>query len=504
MIMDEERLNITADYGAKENSSMIKVIGVGGGGCNAVKHMYSEGIVGVDFLVCNTDGGHLKDSPIPNKLLLGNGCGAGSIPEKARQFATESRERIAEFIGKETQMLFITAGMGKGTGTGASPVVAEVAKEMGILTIGVVTTPFKFEGRPKAKIADKGIEEMAKHVDSLIIVQNQNILKYYQDLAITKAYGYADDVLKNAVKCIAELITVNYMQNVDFNDVKTIMTDSGKAMLGIAQASGENRVEKVVAEALNCPLLDTAVIKNAENFLFFISYGPDANFTTTELEDLTDKFYDYQSDDAHIIWGHGEDASLGDSIKLSVIITKFNTPAEDILTNGTGATIINENNDTTIYTTDQKIGNVVEEKVTIPTDVNNTTSEVTTAQSQINENLNVAAQPAPANEPAATIIDLNNLEIETMTVQQPTINKTESSNETLVSGPTRIEESKTSFNDDEEWQSVISQPAFIRQQTMQAASMKEAAVATSKMEYAYSDIYQTANDISEFFMDLPD
>lgn len=319
-----DRIDFTPDYGARENSSIIKVIGVGGGGSNAVKHMYSEGIVGVDFLVCNTDQGHLKNNPVPEKLLLGSGLGAGANPDIARQFATESKDKIREFIGQETKMLFITAGMGKGTGTGASPVIAEVAQEMGILTIGVVTYPFRFEGKHRQKLADKGIEELSNFVDSLIVVKNQNILTYYKDQSMLKAYSYADDVLKNAVKCIAELITVEYNQNVDFNDVQTVMKSSGKAMLGLATASGEDRVERVVGDALNCPLLDTTCITNARNFLFFISYGTEANFSTTELEQLTDRFYDLQSDDAHIIWGQGVDESLGDAIKLSIIITNFN------------------------------------------------------------------------------------------------------------------------------------------------------------------------------------
>ena len=262
---------------------------------------------------------------------MGNGLGAGANPDIARQFATESKDKIREFIGSETKMLFITAGMGKGTGTGASPVIAEVAQEMGILTIGVVTYPFRFEGKNRMKLADQGINELAKYVDSLIVVKNQNILTFYKDQNMMKAYSYADDVLKNAVKCIAELITVEYSQNVDFNDVQTIMKESGKAMLGIATASGEDRIERVVDDALNCPLLDfngtSNCITDAQNFLFFISYGPDANFSTTELEQLTDRFYDLQSDDAHIIWGQGVDESLGDAIKLSVIITNFNNNA---------------------------------------------------------------------------------------------------------------------------------------------------------------------------------
>ncbi|MCR4680930.1 MAG: cell division protein FtsZ [Bacteroidales bacterium] len=327
-----DKINFTPDYGEKAKpSSIIKVIGVGGGGSNAVKHMYSEGIVGVDFLICNTDRGHLDNTPVPDKLLLGNGLGAGAQPEVARQYAMESKERIQEFIGKETRMLFITAGMGKGTGTGASPVIAEIAHDMGILTIGVVTTPFKFEGSERLRLANEGIAELSQHVDSLITIKNQNVIKYYNDEDIDSAFGYADDVLKNAVKCIAELITVNYAQNVDFNDVQTVMKDSGKAMLGLAVAKGENRVEKVVQDALDCPLLDENSISEAQNFLFFISYGPENKLKMSELDSLTDKFEKIQSRNARVIWGRGLDESLGDAIKLSVIVTKFNSNAEKSL-----------------------------------------------------------------------------------------------------------------------------------------------------------------------------
>lgn len=319
-----DKIDFTPNYGPRENASIIKVIGVGGGGSNAVEHMYSEGIVGVDFLVCNTDRGHLEKSPVPDKLMLGSGLGAGAKPEVARQYAIEGKDKIMEFIGKETKMLFITAGMGKGTGTGASPVIAQVAREMGILTVGVVTAPFKFEGLNANKQAANGIAEISKYVDSIIVVKNQNILKYYQDDTLDKAYGYADDVLKNAVKCIAELITVNYEQNVDFNDVRSIMQNSGKSMLGLATASGPDRVERVVDDALSCPLLDNSIVKNAQNFLFFISYGPDEQLKISELEAITERFENITSDDAQVIWGRGLDPTLGDQIKLSVIVTNFN------------------------------------------------------------------------------------------------------------------------------------------------------------------------------------
>lgn len=321
-----EKIEFTPDYGKKASNSIIKVIGVGGGGGNAVKHMYSEGIIGVDFLICNTDRQVLESNQVPSKLVLGeSGLGAGAKPDVAREYALNSRDKIIEFIGKDTKMLFITAGMGKGTGTGAAPVIAQIAKDMGILTIGVVTFPFKFEGETRARLALEGIEEMQKYVDSLIVVKNQNIIKYYNDETLDAAFGYADDVLKNAVQCIAELITVNADQNIDFNDIETIMKDSGPAMLGLAQASGENRVEEVVEKVLTCPLLNEDLVTNAKNFLFFISYGSAEPLKISELDTLTEKFEHLKTHNSDVIWGHAKDDSLGNAIKLSVIITHYNT-----------------------------------------------------------------------------------------------------------------------------------------------------------------------------------
>ena len=483
-----DKIEFTPDYGAKENSSIIKVIGVGGGGSNAVKHMFSEGIVGVDFLVCNTDQGHLEKCPIPDKLQLGPGLGAGAKPEIARQFAMESKEKIQEFIGKETKMLFITAGMGKGTGTGASPVIAEVAHEMGILTIGVVTYPFRFEGKNRQKLADQGISELSKYVDSLIVVKNQNILTYYKDQSMMKAYGYADDVLKNAVKCIAELITIDYGQNVDFNDVQTSMKESGRAMLGIATASGENRIERVVDDALNCPLLDTTVIKNAKNFLFFISYGPDANFSAEELEQLTDRFYDLQSDDADIIWGQGLDESLGDAIKLSVIITNFNSTEEC----KDSHTIITENND--LISTTQKIGKTIIED--IPTA--QTSYEPNDLASLISQDAPVAEQTAkrPVSEPAANVFDFENDQIIQKTVAEaPKASQ-------FGNGPQRIEEERNPlYSSEKEFHDIVDTPAIFRMNNNRAATMT-AATATATMEA--HPTYEVANDMHEFFLDIAD
>jgi cell division protein FtsZ len=341
-----EKKYFEPDFGTKSVSSIIKVIGVGGGGGNAVKHMYKDGIQGVDFLICNTDRVALERNPIPEKLVLGeSGLGAGANPELARQLAEESREQIISFIGEDTKMLFLTAGMGKGTGTGATPIVAQIAKEMGILTVAVVTEPFQFEGQITAKYAEDGIKELKRHVDSLIIVKNQNILKYYNDLDFDTAFGHADDVLKNAVKCIAELITVNLDQNIDFNDIKSIMQNSGPAMLGLAEAEGENRVQKVVEGALNCPLLSEEHITNAKNFLFSLSYGPDNKFTINEFEELTKLLSHLRSNNARVIWGRTEDKTLQNRIKLAVIVTNYAIDEVKTITNITNGEVTKVNDE---------------------------------------------------------------------------------------------------------------------------------------------------------------
>lgn len=334
-----EQTNFSPNYGTQTEICSIKVIGVGGAGGNAVKSMYTEGIVGVDFLICNTDKKALDSNPVPNKLVLGKtGLGAGAKPEVACQYAEESIDEIKKLIGDDTKMLFITAGMGKGTGTGATPVIAKVAKEMGILTVGVVTSPYTWEGRKMLERAENGIAELKKYVDSIIVVNNQNILKFYPDDDIPTAYLRVDNVLKTAVKCIAELITVNLEQNIDFNDIKTILQGSGAAMMGIGESNSENRMEEVFTEAFDCPLLAQDKVANARKFLFCISYGPDRPAKMSELGDLTSRFDELLSKDVDLIWGRTEDPALGDKVKLSVIITDYEANTEQIKTTDITAT----------------------------------------------------------------------------------------------------------------------------------------------------------------------
>lgn len=316
----------TTSYGEVKKPSIIKVVGIGGAGGNAVQHMYEDGIVGVDFFLCNTDEQALQENKVSTTLKFGkSGLGAGSDPVIAKKLAEESEEEIRNMIGKDTKMLFITAGMGKGTGTGASPVVARIAREMGILTIAVVTYPYKLEQKKCCQKADEGIAELRKYVDSLIVIQNQKVMETYRRETLPAALAHADDVLKNAVKCIAELITVAGYQNVDFNDVVSILKDSGEAMLGLAEASGENRIEEVISKAMTCNLIDDNHITDAQNFLFFLRYGENQELTVDELFKLSEEFEKYQNDDTHVIWGHAADKDLGDKLKLSVIITKYNS-----------------------------------------------------------------------------------------------------------------------------------------------------------------------------------
>lgn len=324
----EENL-IEPTFKETKKDSIIKVIGVGGAGCNAVQHMYKEGIVGVDFIVCNTDRQNVESNAVPCKLVIGDsGLGAGADPQKAQQLAEQTEDKIKELIGKNTKMVFITAGMGKGTGTGASPVVARIAHDMGILTIGVVTYPYRLEQKPARRRADAGIEELKKHVDSLIVIKNQKIMEEYSSVKLPVALALADDVLKNAVKCIAELITMEGYQNVDFSDVESVMKNSGEAMIALAEASGENRAEEIVRQAMTCPILDDVNITDAQNFLFFLRYGVDNEPTMGELDKIESEFQSYVNEDTNVIFGHAADKDLGDKLRLSVVITNYAKKSE--------------------------------------------------------------------------------------------------------------------------------------------------------------------------------
>ena len=312
----------------KEQSSIIKVIGVGGGGSNAVNHMYRLGIKGVDFVVCNTDHQALDTSPVPTKIPLGQslteGRGAGSIPDVGKNAAIENLEDVNEILAKNTKMIFVTAGMGGGTGTGAAPVIAQAAKDMGILTVGIITVPFTFEGRKRRTQAEEGIEKMRESVDTLLVINNDKLREMFGNLTLVNAFENADDVLAIAAKGIAEVISVTGQINVDFNDVNTVMKDSGVAIMGSAEAEGENRAIKCVENALNSPLLNDNNIDGAKYVLLNITYGTQA-VLMDEISDITDYIQEEAGSTADVIWGHGYDESLGDKLCVTIIATGFNT-----------------------------------------------------------------------------------------------------------------------------------------------------------------------------------
>ena len=312
----------------KETSSIIKVIGVGGGGSNAVNHMYDQGIIGVDFIVCNTDRQALDISPVPYKIQLGTslteGRGAGAMPEIGMNAAIENIEEIKELLNKNTKMVFVTAGLGGGTGTGAAPVIAKVAKEMGILTVGFVTVPFNFEGRKRRQQAEEGLEKIRQNVDTLLVINNERLREITGNLTIGNAFSQADDVLTIAAKGIAEVISVTGAINVDFNDVKTVMKDSGHAIMGSATAEGESRAITAVQQALASPLLDDNDINGAQYVLLNITYG-DKEVLMDEISEITDYIQEEAGSTADVIWGHGYDPTLGDKIGITLIATGFNT-----------------------------------------------------------------------------------------------------------------------------------------------------------------------------------
>ncbi len=316
------------DFGVpEERHSIIKVIGVGGGGGNAVNHMYKEGIHDVTFVVCNTDNQALNDSPVPVKLQLGSeGLGAGNRPEKAKAAAEESLQDIRNMLDDGTRMAFITAGMGGGTGTGAAPVIAKVSKEMGILTVGIVTIPFRFEGNRKIDQALDGVEEMGKHVDALLVINNERLREIYPDLSFLDAFGKADDTLSVAAKSIAEIITLHGTMNLDFNDVKTVLQDGGVAIMSTGYGEGEDRVKKAIEDALNSPLLNDNDIFNSKKILLNLSFSHEKeskdNFMMEEMN-YVHEFMDKFGSDFVFKWGVAVDPELGKRVKVTILATGF-------------------------------------------------------------------------------------------------------------------------------------------------------------------------------------
>lgn len=327
--------DITFDL-PKNQSNVIKVIGVGGGGSNAINHMFHQGIKGVDFVICNTDAQALENSTVPNKIQLGvgltEGLGAGANPDVGEKAAVESEMDIKKMLDTNTKMIFITAGMGGGTGTGAAPVIAKMAREMDILVVGIVTIPFQFEGKMRNEQAQKGVDRLRAHVDSLIVINNNKLREVYGNLGFKAGFSKADEVLATASRGIAEVITHHYTQNIDLRDAKTVLSNSGTAIMGSATASGTNRAHEAISKALDSPLLNDNKITGAKNVLLLIVSGGD-EITIDEIGEINDHIQGEAGNSANIIMGVGEDESLGDAVSVTIIATGFNVEQQDDIVN---------------------------------------------------------------------------------------------------------------------------------------------------------------------------
>ena len=336
-VINDLGLEITQD-------TIIKVMGVGGGGCNAVNYLYSQGISDVTFLVCNTDKQSLSRSSVPAKLQLGPGWGAGGKPEVAQQYAEESRERIREALNDGTQMLFITAGMGGGTGTGASAIVAEVAREMNILTVGIVTIPFEFEGKKKIKKAMVGVAKLAEHVDAILVINNQKLLNIYPDFSLPNAFSKSDDVVANAARSIAEIITVPGYINTDFADVYNTLKNGNVAIMSVGSASGEERISQAIHEALHSPLVNNDV-HGAQRMLLQLYCSHENSIVASEMEQLH-TFVNEMGDDVEVQWGISFDDKLADKVRVTVIATGYEVSDIPGLDDAVGKKTVDEAIDT--------------------------------------------------------------------------------------------------------------------------------------------------------------
>ncbi len=335
MSSNNEFENISFDL-PKNQSNVIKVIGVGGGGSNAINHMFLQGIKGVDFVICNTDAQALQNSGVPNKIQLGlnltEGLGAGANPDVGEQSAVESFDDIQRMLDTNTKMVFITAGMGGGTGTGAAPIIAKMAKDLDILTVGIVTMPFQFEGKMRNQQAQEGIEKLRKEVDSLVVINNNKLREVYGNLGFKAGFSKADEVLSTAARGIAEVITHHYTQNIDLRDAKTVLSNSGTAIMGSASASGQNRAHEAISSALDSPLLNDNKITGAKNVLLLIVSGAQ-EITIDEIGEINDHIQNEAGHGANIIMGVGEDDNLEESIAVTIIATGFDVEQQNEISN---------------------------------------------------------------------------------------------------------------------------------------------------------------------------
>ena len=401
----------------KNKSNVMKVMGVGGGGSNAVNYMYRQGIKGVDFIVCNTDSQALEESPVPNKIQLGvnltEGLGAGANPEIGKLAALESYEELKNLLETQTKMLFITAGMGGGTGTGAAPIIAEMAKEFDILTVGIVTIPFNFEGKNREIQAIKGLEKLKRSVDSLIIINNNKLREVYGNLGFKEGFSKADEVLATAAKGVAQVITHHYTQNIDLKDAKTVLSNSGTAIMGSSTASGSNRANEAVIKALDSPLLNDNKIEGSKNVLLLIISGSD-EITIDEIGEINEHIQNETGNSANIIMGVGEDLELGNNISVTVIATGFGDEKQQSL--------VNSETKKVFYRLDEDhpfekklIEEDLDEETEITEDKSNDESSYDFQQkkieSEINEilrNIEISYEVVEADE---QLIDINEIEI---------------------------------------------------------------------------------------------
>ena len=401
----------------KNKSNVMKVMGVGGGGSNAVNYMYKQGIKGVDFIVCNTDSQALEESPVPNKIQLGvnltEGLGAGANPEIGKLAALESYEELKNLLETQTKMLFITAGMGGGTGTGAAPIIAEMAKEFDILTVGIVTIPFNFEGKNRELQAIKGLEKLKRSVDSLIIINNNKLREVYGNLGFKEGFSKADEVLATAAKGVAQVITHHYTQNIDLKDAKTVLSNSGTAIMGSSTASGSNRANEAVIKALDSPLLNDNKIEGSKNVLLLIISGSD-EITIDEIGEINEHIQNETGNSANIIMGVGEDLDLGNNISVTVIATGFGDEKQQSL--------VSSETKKVIYTLDEDhpfekklIEEDLDEEAKIIEDKSNDESphdfQQKKIESEINEilrNIEISYEVVEADK---KLIDINEIEI---------------------------------------------------------------------------------------------
>jgi len=442
----------------KNKSNVMKVMGVGGGGSNAVNYMYKQGIKGVDFIVCNTDSQALEESPVPNKIQLGvnltEGLGAGANPEIGKLAALESYEELKNLLETQTKMLFITAGMGGGTGTGAAPIIAEMAKEFDILTVGIVTIPFNFEGKNRELQAIKGLEKLKKSVDSLIIINNNKLREVYGNLGFKEGFSKADEVLATAAKGVAQVITHHYTQNIDLKDAKTVLSNSGTAIMGSSTASGSNRANEAVIKALDSPLLNDNKIEGSKNVLLLIISGSD-EITIDEIGEINEYIQNETGNSANIIMGVGEDLELGNNISVTVIATGFGDEKQNSL--------VNSETKKVIYTLDEDhpfeknlIQDDLDDKTKIIENKGNEESSIDFQQkkieSEINEilrNIEISYEVVEADEPLIDINEIELIDFEHVLPENDLIYKNQENNDEISYGlfSDKFEKEVTNNND---------------------------------------------------------